>query len=99
MELLHKRKYHLDLHIELRGRFPKEKLCPSGSPIVKVTGANSFLNALIGLYTKNPAFKESLYVCLIQGTVENISGNSAPKLTMLAYNFYLGLNCTSRKAF
>ena len=28
-----------------------------------------------------------------------MSGNSAPKFPMLAYNFYLGLNCTSRKAF
>ena len=26
-------------------------------------------------------------------------GNSAPKFPMLAYNFYLGLNCTSHKAF
>ena len=28
-----------------------------------------------------------------------MSGNSAPKFPMLAYNFYLGLNCTSRKSF
>ena len=28
-----------------------------------------------------------------------MSGNSAPKLQMPAYNFYLGLNCTSRKSF
>ena len=28
-----------------------------------------------------------------------MSGNSAPKFPMLAYNFYLGLNCTYRKAF
>ena len=28
-----------------------------------------------------------------------MSENSASKLPMLAYNFYLVLNCTSRKAF
>ena len=28
-----------------------------------------------------------------------MSVNSAPKFPMLAYNFYLGLNCTSHKAF
>ena len=28
-----------------------------------------------------------------------MSGNSTPKFPLLAYNFYLGLNCTSRKAF
>ena len=40
MEMLHKRKSHIDLHIELKGILSKEKLCPTGYPIVQVPGAN-----------------------------------------------------------
>ena len=57
MEMLHKIKYHLDLHIEPKGRFPKEKLCPSGSPIVQFPGADASLNVFVDLYTKNNALK------------------------------------------
>ena len=99
MELLHKNKSHLDLHIELKGRSPKEKLHPSGSPNIQVIGADAYLNNFVDLYTKKYALKESLYLCLLQGVVANISGNSAPKFPMLMYNFYFGMNCTSRKAF
>ena len=99
MELLHKSKSHLDLHIKLNGRFPKENLCPSGSPTVKVPGDDTFLNDFVDLYTKNLALKESPSMCLLRVVVAKMSGNSAPKFLMLVYNFYLGLNCTSRKDF
>ena len=46
-ELLYKRKPHLDIHIKLKGRFPKEKICLYGSPIVQVPGLNSFLNYFV----------------------------------------------------
>ena len=49
MELLHKSKYHNDLHIELKRRCPKDKLCPSGYPIVQVPGADAFLNSFVDL--------------------------------------------------
>ena len=65
MELLHKSKSHLDLHIKLKGGLPIEKLCPYGSSIVQVTGANALLNYYFYLYTKNHALKESLSVCLL----------------------------------
>ena len=38
-------------------------------------------------------------MCLLQGVILKISVNSDPKFTMLTYNFYLGLNCTSCEAF
>ena len=57
MELLHNIKYHIDLHIKLKGRFPKYNLYPSGYTIVQVTGADAFLNIFFDLYTKNPALK------------------------------------------
>ena len=38
-------------------------------------------------------------MCLLQGVVAKMSVNGDPKFPMLAYNFYLGLNCTSRKSF
>ena len=62
MKLLHKIKSHLGLHIDMKGIFLKEKLCPSGSPIIKVPGYDAFLNYYFDLYTKNPALKESLFV-------------------------------------
>ena len=40
MELLHKIKHHIDIHIKLKGRFPKYNLCPYGSPTVQVPGAD-----------------------------------------------------------
>ena len=67
MELLNKTKYHLGIHIELKERFRKENIFPSGFPIVQVPGADAFLNDFVDLYTNNPEFKESLYVCLLQG--------------------------------
>ena len=57
MKLLHKRKYRLDIHIEMKGRLPKEKLSPSGSPIIQVPGAVTSLNDFVDLYTNNPASK------------------------------------------
>ena len=65
MELLHKSKSHLNLHIELKGRLPKKKLYPSGYPIVQVPGSDAFLNDFFDLYTKNFVLKESLSMCLL----------------------------------
>ena len=96
---MHKSKSHLDLHIELKGRLLKDNLYPSGYPIFQVPGDNAFLNDSVGLYTKNPALKEILYLCLLRGVVAKMSGNSDPTFPMLAYNFYFGINCTYRKLF
>ena len=96
---MHKSKSHLDLRIELKGRLLKDNLYPSGYHIVQVPGDNAFLNDSVGLYTKNPALKEILYLCLLRGVVAKMSGNSTPKLLMLVYNFYLILNSTSHNSF
>ena len=99
MEMLHKRKSHLYLHIKLKLRLPKDNIFPSEYPIVQIPGADVFLNDFVGLCTKNPVFKGIVSLCLLREVVAKMSGNSAPKFPMLAYNFYLGINCTSRKAF
>ena len=65
MQLLHQSKCHLDLCINLKLRLPKQKLCPSRYLIIQVLGDYTFLKVFIHLYTENPAFKKSLYVCLL----------------------------------
>ena len=84
MEPLHKSKYHIDLRIKLEGRFPKEKICPSGYTIFQVPVYDEFLNRFVYLYTKKTELREILYVCLLRGFVAKMFGNSSPKLLILA---------------